>query len=79
MLAATAAGRDHRDTLGPSLRDHRTRQPLGKVDPAIKGSIAVIDGLPTTDAGRRSFTSVHKTNGRQLTLTAVWPGQGHFL
>jgi len=41
------------------------------------GSIAVLDGLPTTDASRRSFTSVHKTNGRQHTPTAVWPGQGH--
>jgi hypothetical protein len=65
---------------GPSLRDHRNDvATTGEGDLAITGSIAVFDGLPTADAGRRSFTSVHKTYGRQLMLAAVWPGQGHFL
>jgi hypothetical protein len=50
----------------------------GEADPAIAGPIAIFDGLPTTDADRRSFTTFTKRDGRQLMLAAVW-GQGHFL
>jgi hypothetical protein len=28
---------------------------------------------------RHSFTTFTKRTGRQLTLAAAWPGQGHFL
>jgi hypothetical protein len=56
-----------------------TRRTLGKVNPATAASIAVVDGVRTTDADRRSFTTFTKADGRQLMLAAVWPGQGHFL
>jgi hypothetical protein len=55
-----------------------TRRTLGKVNPAIAASIAVVDGVRTTDADRRSFATFTKRTGRQLMLAAVWPGQGHF-
>src|SRR3981189_2566015 len=56
-----------------------TRRTLGKVNPAIAASIAVVDGVRKTDADRRSFKPFTKADGRQLMLAAVWPGQGHFL
>jgi hypothetical protein len=55
-----------------------TRRTPEKVNPAIAASIAVVDGVRTTDADRRSFTTFTKRTGPQLTLAAVWPGQGHF-
>jgi hypothetical protein len=41
------------------------------VNPAIAASIAVIHGVRTTDADRRSFTTFTKQTGRQLMLAAV--------
>jgi hypothetical protein len=50
------------DHLRARPTDHRNDAgTTGDNDPAITGSIAVFDGLRTTDADRRSFTSVHNT------------------
>jgi hypothetical protein len=63
-----------REPRGPEIGRHP-----GEDDPAIAASIAVVHGLRTTDADRRSFTTFTKRTGRQAMLAAGWPGQGHFL
>jgi hypothetical protein len=52
---------DHRNDAGTT----------GEGGPAITGSIAVVDGVPTAAVDLRSFTTFTKRAGRQLMPAAV--------